>query len=199
MWRENEEVLDVLTKDEVARLRAMHRPNPLLIRIIRAVGVLKGSLKANANWRNCKDMLGSSTLRMELMLFNVATVAPDRLRTVRRILTHPKPLDAMAVLRISPVAVALFEWLRKVLGSTRAPRAVARAEAAPSERAASGTVLRQCVSATPDTVDAPCTESAPSPDVPLEDRGEQELVELAEEAALRRKALEAKLAQFWDG
>lgn len=60
-------------------------------------------------------MLGSSTLRMELMLFNPAVIDPPTRNAVYRILERPTPVDVGQVLRISPVAGALLGWLRRVL------------------------------------------------------------------------------------
>jgi hypothetical protein len=218
LWAGNEELLEDLTKQEVARLRAMPKPHPMLIRIVRAVGVVKGTLRPNASWQNCKAMLGSSTLRMELMLFNPAVIDPSTRSAVYRILERPTPVDVGQVLRISPVAGALLGWLRRVLSdqepghldakATQASRPTP-APAREAVKALSDTIVEETVER--DTAEA--TEEAnveqqkqrelepdgADDDAWIERLDEEALLQQEAEVTARREQLEREVENFFEG
>merc|ERR1719265_1126789 len=145
-------------------------------------------------------MLGSSTLRMELLLFNPVVITAQTRRDVQRILERPTPLDVSHVLRISPVAGALLTWLRRVLRDEPTQKQSGAAQRAPDS------IVRHAVDGSPEElpeIEEQTVEAVEEPIRPsqksdeLDEIDDATLIQGTNEATTHREELEKKLEGFW--
>lgn len=108
-----EQAIRALTKAHILELRSTVRPHPLVEKIMIQVCVIRGVIAPSLN--AAKEMLGSMTFKMELMLLDVSKLKPRNVNRVKCTLQANPMLLPGEVSKYSEGAAILLTWLHNVI------------------------------------------------------------------------------------
>lgn len=73
-----------LTKAHIIELRSQIKPHPLVEKVLSLVLLLRGCIAPN--WTVARELMGSMTFKMELMLMDVVNLKPSLVKKVIKML-----------------------------------------------------------------------------------------------------------------